>query len=335
MEQEPNNHHETNYRTAKHSRINFTTRSVMFSSTAQVIIMLLHLLSCILAFTATTITTTTAGYHSSQSSPGTFSDEQISFPKRNCDDYIMYSRRNTGMARSSNNEEENISSPQSIHDANAIDKYSDEYIDTESLLGLEDDEGKLSKKEIAVSASIVLPFHADIAFSAFADLRRQPTWSSWLHSVEYLDEEDGNQEEVRVIDGVTLRETKWVMQWKRAFRFSWKSRVTNIIRPSLIEWESTSGLRNMGKIQFTEQDFDLNSEGSGDGERTGAATEMVLTMKFIAPRIVASIMKRSDVISTFMEDKMLMPTLINFREIVMEKDLGMKLEECVKDDQST
>jgi hypothetical protein len=58
-------------------------------------------------------------------------------------------------------------------------------------------------------------------------------------------------------------------------------------------------------------------------------------MKFIAPRIVASIMKRSDVISTFMEDKMLMPTLINFREIVMEKDLGMKLEECVKDDQST
>jgi uncharacterized membrane protein len=153
--------------------------------------------------------------------------------------------------------------------------------------------------------------------------------------VEYLDEEDGNQEEVRVIDGVTLRETKWVMQWKRAFRFSWKSRVTNIIRPSLIEWESTSGLRNMGKIQFTEQDFDLNSEGSGDGERTGAATEMVLTMKFIAPRIVASIMKRSDVISTFMEDKMLMPTLINFREIVMEKDLGMKLEECVKDEQST
>jgi len=233
-----------------------------------------------------------------------------------------------------NNEQENESSPQSIHDANVVDKDNDDSIDTESQLHVVEDKEKLSKKEIAVSASIILPFQADIAFSAFADLPRQPTWSNWLHSVEYTDEiDDDNKEEVQEIDGIALRETKWVMQWKKAFRFSWKSRVTNIMRPSLIEWESTSGLRNMGKIEFTEQEVteQVHSEGNG-GERKGAATKMVLTMKFIAPRIVASVMKRSETISTFMEDKMLMPTLINFRNIVMEKDLGIQLEECDKEE---
>jgi hypothetical protein len=216
-----------------------------------------------------------------------------------------------------------------------------------------------SNKEISVSASIVLPFQADIAFSAFADLPRQPTWSNWLHSVEYIDyidndndnanndndddnQNDKKQTNIPEIDGIPLRETKWVMRWKKAFRFSWNSRVTNIVRPSLIEWKSTSGLQNMGKIEFTERK-NGNGNDNGDGNKgdngdgiigdngdgtagVGVATDMVLTMIFIAPRIVASMMRRSDVISIFMEEKMLMPMLTNFRQIVMEQDLGMSID---------
>jgi len=195
-----------------------------------------------------------------------------------------------------------------------------------------------SKKEISVSASIVLPFQADIAFSAFADLPRQPTWSNWLHSVDYIDNNDDDNNDIKQtnipeMDGIpdTTPRKKWVMQWKKAFRFSWNSRVTNIVRPSLIEWESTSGLQNMGKIEFTERNG--NDEKNGNENENeyengtdGVTTDMVLTMKFIAPRIVASMMRRSDAISTLMEEKMLMPTLTNFRQIVMEQDLGMDMD---------
>ena len=246
-------------------------------------------------------------------------------------------RSATSGGGSSSEEEIDVSSPQYIN-TNAMNRsttatitddtgYSDSNDNTDITEELTKEE-ILSKKEISVSASIVLPFQADIAFSAFADLPRQPTWSNWLHSVDYIDDNDDNdkkQTNIPEIDGIPLRETKWVMRWKKAFRFSWNSRVTNIVRPSLIEWESTSGLQNMGKIEFTERNGNGNDNEDGTAG-VGVATDMVLTMKFIAPRIVASMMRRSDVISTFMEEKMLMPTLTNFRQIVMEQDLGMNMD---------
>ena len=189
---------------------------------------------------------------------------------------------------------------------------------------------RLSKKEIVVSASINLPFSADVAFSAFADLPRQPSWSSWLHSVTYIEDDENEGKEIEYTEcGIPLRETKWVMKWKKAFRFSWKSKVTKLERPKEIQWESTSGLKNMGRITFTDNanvstkiedyvnDNDLDSDGN-------VSTGMILEMKFIAPRIVASMMRRSDAISSFMEDQMLTPTLVNFRKIVLEDDLGVK-----------
>jgi uncharacterized membrane protein len=172
---------------------------------------------------------------------------------------------------------------------------------------------RLSKKEIVVSASINLPFSADVAFSAFADLPRQSSWSPWLHSVAYIEDEELETEYTDC--GIPLLETKWVMKWKKAFRFSWKSKVTKIERPNVIQWESTSGLRNMGRIVFTET--------FNGGDKADVNTDMCLEMKFIAPRIVASLLKRSDAISSFMEDQMLTPTLVNFRDIILEDDLGM------------
>lgn len=191
------------------------------------------------------------------------------------------------------------------------------------------------KNEIAVDATIDLPFGAGIAFDAFSDLPRQPSWSSWLRSVSYI-EDDGSssrdknddiiiqreEKEKRntyfindssCIDVERLRQTKWVMGWKK-IRFSWKSKVTFMERPKCIKWESTSGLKNMGLIEFKEQTL--------DGADT--VTQMTLKMKFIAPRIVAKALKRSDKIDAFMKSKILQPTLIKFRDVVLVNDLGME-----------
>eukprot|EP00554_Chaetoceros_debilis_P011587 CAMPEP_0194127698 /NCGR_PEP_ID=MMETSP0150-20130528/60662_1 /TAXON_ID=122233 /ORGANISM="Chaetoceros debilis, Strain MM31A-1" /LENGTH=263 /DNA_ID=CAMNT_0038821641 /DNA_START=415 /DNA_END=1207 /DNA_ORIENTATION=+ len=227
---------------------------------------------------------------------------------------------------------------------------------------------KKNKRELAVSASITLPFSADVAFSAFADLPRQPTWSSWLHSVSYVKNDNENEidtegntssNSVEYTEcGIPFQETKWVMKWKK-LSFSWKSKVINLQRPNVIEWQSTSGLPNRGKIIFTERvnsrddnDDDVESSSSSslsssvdtdmvltmtftadDVESSSSSslsssvdTDMVLTMTFTAPRIVASVFRKSDSIKALMEEKMLQPTLVSFRKIVMEEDLGMMID---------
>jgi uncharacterized membrane protein len=196
---------------------------------------------------------------------------------------------------------------------------------------------KKNKRELAVSASITLPFSADVAFSAFADLPRQPTWSSWLHSVSYVENDNENNnanDNDNEIDsrieytecGIPLQETKWIMKWKK-LSFSWKSKVMNLQRPNVIEWQSTSGLPNRGKIVFTERVNGNDNEASVDTD-----TDMVLTMTFTAPRIVASVFRKSDSIKALMEEKMLQPTLVSFRKIVMEEDLGMMMDANANDD---
>lgn len=218
-----------------------------------------------------------------------------------------------------------------------------------------DDVQHLSRREIVVSASIILPFEADVAFDAFSDLPRQPSWSSWLHSVSYIDDDaddddysmkliEEEEREKRIalyqkkdVNVDELRQTKWIMGWKK-IRFSWKSKVTSMERPRSIEWTSISGLKNMGKVTF-EEEFPLDHQETfiahddGDNESTEQLTKteddddvvktyMTLTLKFIAPRIVASLMKRSDKIASFMKTQILRPTLMKFRDVVLINDLG-------------
>jgi len=204
-----------------------------------------------------------------------------------------------------------------------------------------------SSREISVSASIILPFSSKIAFDAFSDLPRQPSWSSWLKSVSYLDENDETQSQciVKEEDGSTnvrlMPQSKWVMGWKK-FSFSWKSKVTYLERPYLIEFESTSGLKNMGRITFDENNKGLSESSTMNYENDPSLslladtneitttatfnekTFMTLTLTFVAPRIVASLMRRSDKIAFFMKKKILHPTLEKFRDIVMV-DLNQKI----------
>ena len=45
-----------------------------------------------------------------------------------------------------------------------------------------------ARRAVDVSSEIFLPFSAELAYDSFSDLTRQPEWSPWLHSVEYLPE---------------------------------------------------------------------------------------------------------------------------------------------------
>ena len=87
-------------------------------------------------------------------------------------------------------------------------------------------------------------------------------------------------------------------------------------RPHRIDWESTSGLQNMGSVRFEDIIRSSDEEDERDANGRVLKTRMTLSMKFIAPRIVASVLRRSDKISSLMEDKMLQPTLEKFSQVV-------------------
>jgi uncharacterized membrane protein len=165
---------------------------------------------------------------------------------------------------------------------------------------------------ISVSTSLKLPFCADTAFSAFSDLPRQPSWSSWLHSVSYIyPTPDCTEKNVIYTEcGIPLLETKWIMKWKK-ISFSWKSKVTKIERPNLIQWESTSGLKNKGEIIF------MDLKNATDPNEKALVS---LTLSFVTPRIVATLLKRSDAVSDFMQRKILLPTLENFRDVISHEN---------------
>lgn len=167
----------------------------------------------------------------------------------------------------------------------------------------EGDHGVDPKRAIKVSTTLDLPFDAEIAFDAFSDLPRQAEFSPWLRKVEYLVPPGEGVDRV----GTSLGETKWYVGF-RGFSFTWNAISTRLERPHLIEWESTSGMKNGGRVDF-------ESKGAN-------ATTMTLTMTFVAPRFVAPFFHQSSKLAAFVEKRMLRATLINFRDIMMEKDLA-------------
>eukprot|EP00978_Attheya_sp_CCMP212_P021538 scaffold62992_cov55-Attheya_sp.AAC.3 len=151
----------------------------------------------------------------------------------------------------------------------------------------------VNKREIIVEASLDLPFSSEIAYNAFVDTERQPSWSDWLTDVKVLDE-----------SGIT---SLWTMGFK-GFSFQWTAQSTEQSFPHLIAWESTSGLRNHGRVQFFSQ--------------SPQETNMQLTITMVVPRVVAALFRRSNKMASFIERRMLMETLVNFRSIVIAEDLS-------------
>ena len=157
-----------------------------------------------------------------------------------------------------------------------------------------------SKRKIEIMSQVQLPFDAEIAYDAFADLPRQPSWSPWLSSVEYLNEGD-----------VTV--SLWTLK-VLGFRYHWTAVATVQQRPHRIEWESTSGLKNFGCVQF---------EPSHDD---AAKTIMTMRMSFIAPRAVSALFRRSKALGHFVENKMIASSLDQFRTVVLETDVQQKAD---------
>lgn len=174
----------------------------------------------------------------------------------------------------------------------------------------EDSERIKHNSEITVSSSIDLPFSADIAFDAFRDPLRQPSWSQWIRSVEYIDQE--NMPDV----------TKWSIR-VIGMKFSWNARHTNIDRTNgVIEWESASGLRNRGRVKFV--------------RLTDNASQMHILMVITTPAVITRLLGgRRKALQRLIEDKMLSQTLQRFRDVVLEDDVPKYVKQQQKTTSNT
>ena len=151
------------------------------------------------------------------------------------------------------------------------------------------------KRKIEVTSEVKLPFSRDVAYDAYSDLTRQPSWSSWLYSVEYTDE--------------SKETSKWTMRFM-GIKYSWTAIALRNERPSVIRWKSTSGLKNFGIVKFLPQPDDSQYP-----------TLMTMRMTFVAPRAAAAVFRRSKKMANFVKEKMIKDSMLNFRDVVLETDL--------------
>lgn len=154
-----------------------------------------------------------------------------------------------------------------------------------------------AKRLIEITSEVKLPFSREVAFDAYSDLRRQPSWSSWLHSVEYTDDAKAS--------------SKWTMKFM-GVKYSWTAVALRNERPDVIQWQSTSGLQNFGVVNFLPRD---------DAEHP---TLMTMRMTFVAPRAAAAVFRRSKAMANFVKDKMITESMVSFRDAISNSDLKEK-----------
>jgi uncharacterized membrane protein len=164
------------------------------------------------------------------------------------------------------------------------------------------------RRGLEVASEIHLPFPMELAYDTFADVTRQPEWSPWLHSVEWIDEEKKHDEHA-----VQSKSSKWTLQ-VLGVRYSWISIATTQDRPHIIEWESTSGLKNFGRVH-------IQPRVGPHGEEQSFLS---MSMTFVPPRLVAAVFRNTKALSRFMEQKMLKSSLEMFRDTVVETTIPIQ-----------
>jgi len=148
-------------------------------------------------------------------------------------------------------------------------------------------------RDINIHVSLPLPFSDEIARNRFADLPQQPRWSPWLNSVAYLEK----------------GQTEWTLN-VRGVEFRWKAVSKVLDNPKGIMWESTSGLKNQGCVEFLK----VSDE----------ACLMRVRMTLITPRIIALAFNTSgEFVKDFVEKKLLKWSLESFRDVV-KADLALE-----------
>lgn len=191
-----------------------------------------------------------------------------------------------------------------------IDAYEIEY--DEEQIGDDDDDDdsnsntskKKNKRLIEISSQIELPFSAEIAYDAYTNLPRQSSWSSWLESVEVLDNTDNKIQSC------------WTSKMM-GIKYSWVAIAIKNDRPHTIQWSSVTGLQNEGIVRFHKM------KGSKSSYKHGP-TLMTIKMSFVTPRAVSLIIRRSKTLTNYVEKNMIEQSLNDFRDIVLENDVKKK-----------
>ena len=151
------------------------------------------------------------------------------------------------------------------------------------------------RREVRLIASLPLPFSDEIACSRFTDLPQQSRWSPWLTSVAY------------VADG---SESEWKLN-VRGIQFSWRAVSELLDSPYRgIRWESVSGLKNVGIVEFI--------------PISEVSCSMRVRMTIVAPTVLAFLFRgASGFLEEFLQNKLLKWSLEMFRDVV-KGDLALE-----------
>jgi uncharacterized membrane protein len=85
------------------------------------------------------------------------------------------------------------------------------------------------------TVQVEVPLSIEQVWNLWSDLEQMPLWMKWIDSVEILK------------DNPEL--SRWQLA-SGAFKFSWLSRIVNLVPQQIIQWESVDGLPNKGAIRF-------------------------------------------------------------------------------------
>jgi uncharacterized membrane protein len=112
------------------------------------------------------------------------------------------------------------------------------------------------------TVQVEVPVSIQQAWNLWSDLEQMPSWMKWIDSVEVLK------------DNPEL--SRWQLA-SGAFKFSWLSRIANVVPEQIIQWESVDGLPNKGAIRF----YDRRSSNS---------SIVKLSVAYAIPGVIGKIM---------------------------------------------
>lgn len=173
------------------------------------------------------------------------------------------------------------------------------------------------KRLIEIKSQVDLPFSADIAYDAYSNLPRQPSWSSWLDSVVFLDKNSKDGDSNRDNDMLASR---WTMKFL-GIKYSFEAIALRNERPWVMQWKSTTGLQNFGTVEFHPKPENPDT------------TTMKLTMAFVAPRPVSALFRKNTKIASYVERNLITKSLHDFRDVVVKTDLQQQQQDQKKCDE--
>jgi uncharacterized membrane protein len=110
------------------------------------------------------------------------------------------------------------------------------------------------------TVQVEVPVSIQQVWNLWSDLEQMPLWMKWIDSVEVLK------------DNPEL--SRWQLA-SGAFKFSWLSRIVNVVPEQIIQWESVDGLPNKGAIRFYDR---------------GSSSIVKLSVAYAIPGILGKIM---------------------------------------------